>query len=247
LTKARLPETDLARIAPLPTEDKWRLLRNMRAGFSPISYRPARRFLPDALNLQQSLPIDITSPSTAQLLAAVRSEARSDAEADANAEVIELIMDFRVSESITSIAEEFAPLKLAPGYSASYWTNAILRWGERLLVINTDFRRGAGYSPLGRRFSISVAHQRIRMMGGDYADLELGLLTFPGRKNQPRSIKLAVPDVELYSYDELVKMTGETLSIWDTVCQEKAESNRKRAANDDGPLFSGQLKGSVGY
>lgn len=242
MTKARLPETDLARIAPLPTEDKWRLLRNMRAGFSPISYRPARRFLPDALNLQQSLPIYIASPSAAQLLAAVRDEARSDAEARANVEVIELIMDFRVSENITAIAEEFAPLKLAPGYSASYWTNAILRWEDRLLVINTDFRRGAGYSPLGRRFSISVAHQRIRMMGSDYADLELGLLTFPGRKDQPRSIRLSVPEVELYSYAELTEMTAETLSIWDAVCQEKAEQTRKRVANDDGPLFEERLR-----
>ncbi|USQ96515.1 hypothetical protein [Caulobacter sp. RL271] len=246
MTKSRLPETDLARIAPLPTEDKWRLLRNMRAGFSPISYRPARRHLADALRLQKPLPFDIDSPSAAQLLAAVRADSRSDVEADANIEVIELIMDFRINEKITATAEDFAPLKLAPGYSATYWTNAILRWGDRLLVVNTDFRRGAGYSPLGRRFSISVAHQRIRMMGGDYAELELGLLTFPGRKHQPRSIQLSVPQVELFSYEELVEMTGETLAIWDQVCEEKAASSRRRAANDDGPLFSEHLFGGVG-
>lgn len=239
LTKARLPETDLARIAPLPTEDKWRLIRNMRGGFSPISYRPARRHFLDALNMQHSLPMEIDGPSRERLLELVRADSRSEAEADTNAEVVGLAFDFMRQEGITASSEEFAPLKLAPGYSAAYWNNAILRWGERLVVINTDFRRGAGYSPEGRRFAISVAHQRIRMMGADFADIELGILSFPAHKNRPRSVRLWVPEVELFTFDQLSEMTAETLDIWDAVCTEKAAADRQQAAaaNDDGPLF----------
>ncbi len=238
MSKARLPETDLARIAPLAVDDQWRLLRNMRSGFSPITYRPARRFSLDAFNIQKSLPMIVDSPSKEVLLEAVRAASKAGDEADANVEVIGLIHDFIRKEGITAIAEDFAPLKLAPGYSASYWTNAILRWGERLLVVNTDFRRGAGYSPEGRRFSISVAHQRIRMMGGDFAGIELGILNFPTHRNRPRSIKLAVPEVELFTFDQLTEMTAQTLSIWEAVCNEKAKEERAKAANDDGPLFT---------
>lgn len=238
MSKSRLPETDLARIAPLPEIDQWRLLRKMRSGFSQITYKPARRFSLDAFDIQTALPMVVESPSKEKLLAAVRAASKPGDEAEANVEVVGLIYDFVRKEGITGIAEEFAPLKLAPGYSASYWTNAILRWRERLLVVNKDFRRSTGYSPEGRRFAISVAHQRIRMMGGDLSEVELGILNFPTHRKRPRSIKLIVPKVELFTFDQLAEMTARTLAIWDAICNEKALEERAKAANDDGPLFT---------
>lgn len=222
----------------MPTEEKWRALRNMRKGWSPISYRPARNHMADTLNLQRTLPLLVASPSKDQLLASVRGMSKTTDEADANAEVTELLFDFIRGNDILVRAEEFAPLRLAPGYSASYWANAILRWGDRLLVINTDFRRGTGLSALGQRFSTSVAHERIRKLGAEYSEIELGLIRFPTPKNAPRTIDLSIPEVELFNYEELTSMAVETLNIWDAVCSEKAQAERSEAANDDGPLFA---------
>lgn len=244
LTKARLPETDLARVALMATNDKWRALRGMRSGWSPISYRPARLHLPDALNIQRALPMIVESPSKDALLSAVRKVSGSDDEGDSNAEVVGLLYDFIRENEIVVVEEEFAPLRLAPGYSATYWANAVLRWGDRLLVVNTDFRRSTGYSALGQRFSTSVAHERIRKLGADYAEIELGFIRFPAPKDRPRSIELVVPQVELISYEELAAKTEETLSIWDQVCSEKSQTVRDKAANDDmGPLFGQRAKG----
>lgn len=176
----------------------------------------------------------------ADLLASVRKAARTPDEADSNAEVIEILYDFLAENEITARAAEFAPLTLAAGYSATYWANAVLSWGDRLLVINPDFRRSSGFYGDGLRFAISTAHERIRMLGSDYAEIELALLRFPTHKDAPRSIDLTVPTVELFSYDQLTSMTVETLSIWDQVCEERADLDRRKAANDDaGPLFAG--------
>jgi hypothetical protein len=42
-----LPETDLARIAPLPTEQKWKALESFRLGVPPYSYKPLRSNIAD--------------------------------------------------------------------------------------------------------------------------------------------------------------------------------------------------------
>ena len=184
----------------------------------------------------------VAQASKDDLLAAVRKMARSDDEAESCAEVIGLLFDFVADNSIAARAADFAPLTLAAGYSATYWANAVLAWGDRLLVINPDFRRSTGFYGEGLRFAISVAHERIRALGGDFADVELALVRFPTHKDRPRSIELTVPKIELFSYDHLVKMTQETLSIWDQVCEERSDVERRKAANDDaGPLFA-QLK-----
>lgn len=182
MSKARLPETDLARVALMSTDEKWRALRSMRSGWSPISYRPARQHLADALNIQRALPMIVASPSKDELLAIVRKASGNVDEADSNAEVVGLLFDFIRSNDIKVTEADFAPLTLAPGYSATYWANAILSWGDRLLVVNTDFRRSTGYSALGRQFAISVANERIRKLGAEYAEIELGLIRFPAPK-----------------------------------------------------------------
>lgn len=238
LSKNRLPETDMARIAPMSTDQKWVELRRMRGGRSPYSYRPARKHQPDALNIQRGLPMTVSGPSCEALVANVRRDSTTDVEADANAEVISLFYNFIHKNGIEVVEEHFAPLKLAGDYSVSYWLNAILRWDDRLLVINTDFRRSTGYSKLARRFAFSAANERVRKLGVDYASIELGLLRFPADKEGVRSVDLVTDKgIEMFSYEELATMTEETLSIWHQVVEERARGARREAANDDDTLF----------
>lgn len=239
MTKARLPETDLARIAPLPTEEKWKQLRKMRAGFPNISYSPTRKHILDTLNAQRTLPMELTDSSRDQVLAAVRKACRPP-EVESNEEVSGLLYDWVREGGYTVMEHDFGRLTLAAGYSVRYWANAILRQGERLLALNTDFRRAtAGYSPAGQHFAFSAMAQGIREQGADFSDIHLAMLRFPQPKHGPRSVKLIAlsPEAVLFSYDELVSMTEETLTIWELVCAENTAEARRRAANDDLPLF----------
>ncbi len=216
----------------------------MRGGRSPYSYRPARKHQPDALNIQRGLPMMVGGPSRDTLVANVRRDSMTEVEADANAEVIGLFYDFIHMNGIEVIEEHFAPLKLAGDYSVSYWLDAILRWGDRLLVINTDFRRqSAGYSKLARRFAFSAANERVRKLGVDYASIDLGLLRFPADKEGVRSVDLVTDTgIEMFSYEELATMTEETLVIWHQVVEERAKSARHGAANDDDDTLFGWVR-----
>lgn len=242
MKKPRLPDTDLARIAPLPTVEKWRQLRDMRAGFPEISYNASRRHLPATLNAQGSGTLfdDLPDSPRDELIASLRKDCRSADEFASNEEVTGLLYDWIRAKGFTVLRYDFGRLTLAAGHSVCFWTDAILNDGEQLLVLHPDFRRTtAGYTARGLRFAFSAMHHHICGRGADFADINPAIIRFPQSKNKPRRVRLVgMPlDLELYSYDELVAMTEETLSIWGQVCSENVEEARRRAANDDLPLF----------
>ena len=237
-TNARLPEPDLARIAAKPEAEQRRYLEGLRGGPPSITYRPARRYLPDALNIQAALPMIVEAPSKEVLLKQVRDASRSNDEADSNAEIIELIYDFIRERKITVEAFDFPALKLAGDYGVNFWANAIFRDGDKLFVIIPDFRRSNGFNTAALRFAMSAANERIRKMAAEFAEVEFALLRFPAPKDRPRSIKLEFPAAsEFFDYDELRSMTERTVAIWREVCEERLAELRKKAANDDDSLF----------
>lgn len=237
-TNARLPEPDLARIAALSEIDQRRYLTGLKSGPPSITYRPAKRFMPDALNIQATLPMIVDAPSKDVLVKQVRAAARGDDEADSNAEVIELTYDFIRNRGIVVEAYDFGGLKLSAQYGVTFWANAIFRDGDKLFAIIPDFRRGKGFNQAALKFVISAANERIRKMAAEFADIEFAILSFPARKNRPRDIKLEIVSVaELFSYEELRAMTEATLSIWRKVCADRLSDQRGTAANDDDNLF----------
>lgn len=237
--KARLPETDTARVALLPETDQLRLLRQMKGGFAPFSYRPTRTHLPDTAIIRLgSLPMTVEDMEREKLLSLVTKSCGSDVEIAANCEVSGLIYDWVRAGNVEVFSEDFGRLVLASGYSVTFWMNAIFREGDRLMVINPDFRRSTGYSPAGRLFAFSAMHERIRSLGGDYADLDLILMTFPADREGKRHIRLrSAAELELLPYETLVAKTEQTLLLWDQVCEERAAKAQGEAANDPGPLF----------
>src|SRR5690554_3071233 len=93
--KARLPETDLARVALLPEAQQLRLLRHMKGGFAPFSYRPTRTHLPDTVNIRLGkLPLTVDDMDKAKLLGLITKSSRSEEEATVNCEVSGLVYDW---------------------------------------------------------------------------------------------------------------------------------------------------------
>lgn len=237
-TSARLPEPDLARVAAMSDTDQRRYLANLKSGPPSITYRPARRFMPDALNIQAALPMMVDTPSKDTLIQQVRAAARNVNEADSNAEVIDLTYDLVRDRGIVVEAYEFGALKLSAQYGVTFWSNAIFREDNKLFVIIPDFRRGKGFNQSALKFVVSAAHERIRKMGVEFADIEFAILSFPAHKNRPRTIKLEpISMVDLFSYEQLREMTEATLAIWRDVCDQRLTEQRKKAANDDDSLF----------
>lgn len=234
LTKNRLPETDLARVALFDTDQKLKALRRMRSFRPPITYKPIRKHLADALSVQRTLPMLVGGVTREQLIENVDKDSQSVAEADANTEVAGLLYDFIHDNNIQVIEQRFAPLKLSQDYAATYWTDAVLVWGDRVIVINTDFRRSAGYSADAQRFAFSVANERVRKFSSEFADIELGLLNFATNKAGDRTVSLITDArVELLSYETLREVSEDTLRVWRQVIDERARDTRTDAANDD--------------
>src|SRR5262252_8265492 len=82
-----LPELDLARIAPQPTEHKRAALEAFRLSRPPYRYKPLRKSLGDILNAQTGfLPAGPRVPFD-KLAELICTESRTDQEHDANLRV----------------------------------------------------------------------------------------------------------------------------------------------------------------
>ena len=62
-----LPEIDLARIAPQPTEMKWSMLRSFKTGGGSWSYQPAREQVFNIFNPANPMGLRLREPSLAQI------------------------------------------------------------------------------------------------------------------------------------------------------------------------------------
>src|ERR1700730_1320806 len=80
----RLPEIDLARIAPLSIDDKRRQLEQHKAGRPPFSYDPLRQTVHDVINVTPDLfgPAKPTPWATVEQL--IRRQAKPGDEYNAN-------------------------------------------------------------------------------------------------------------------------------------------------------------------
>lgn len=89
-----LPETDLARIAPLPRDEKRRALEQIRLGHPPYSYGPIRGSMSDVLNVQSDLIGPMPRTPWEKIAQAIQRKPRSDDEEQANLRVAAGLFNF---------------------------------------------------------------------------------------------------------------------------------------------------------
>jgi hypothetical protein len=117
----RLSEIDLARIAPLPQEEKLYRLRRVKAGFPPHSYRPLRSTLGDILNLQLELfGTETSSTPWAQVAADITKRSNGESEAEFNLAVAESLYNFGNKHGVRSCRKPIAPWAGGYGQALSY-------------------------------------------------------------------------------------------------------------------------------
>jgi hypothetical protein len=233
-----LPEIDLARIAPLPKDEKRRALDQMRLGHPPYSYAPVRGTISDVLNVQSDLIGPMPRTPWDRIEDTIRRRSHSDAEERANLRVAEGLFDFVTANEIVGRRHDIFPLQLGIGTKVVFWQPVILTVGERAIIPFMDPRRAKRLTEQGRRFVFSMMHERIRAADPDFADVSLAIVQFARSEKGPR-IPVLFTDrgVELFTFDDLDQMVSETYEMWREVCEERAVDARRRGAAGGGGLF----------
>lgn len=223
----RLPETDLARIAPLDRDAKWKALQKQKTGFSPWSYDPVRGCSPDILNLQFELLGPSPDTSLAKIERTIRKKAKHPDALAANLETARLFYHLVRERGITASAVDFRRFGTRPGDSVAYWLNAILVYQDQLLIPFPDFRRSVGMNAEARRFAASIAREHISAPYQEFSAAKLAVFQFPQSGDVRTALMRVVDDSALYSADELAGMIAETYEMWAEVLVDRAEEARR--------------------
>ena len=116
MTIRPLPDIDLARIAPQPTDMKRKSLEQLRGGRPPFSYKPLRDCYDDIFNIQPDLDFgSIPATPWAVIDAELTRRCRSEVEFVHNHRVARGLHDFATSGRVMGRKQEFFPLSMGAG------------------------------------------------------------------------------------------------------------------------------------
>lgn len=146
-----LPDTDLARIAPLSINDKLKALEKHKSGPVLLTYNPLKKSVSDILNLSVGFLADMPNVSIAMIEETISASARHEDERAANLEVARGLREFVERESIIGRQHTFTNLAIGNGHKLALCQSAVLSYRQRPLVILVvvmawDQKRGVSYS-----------------------------------------------------------------------------------------------------
>lgn len=235
----RLPETDLARIAPLSKDAKRRALEQVKLGIPPFSYEPIRRTWEDILNVQPEMFGAAAPTSWEQIERLIRQRARPGTEYDNNIELAASLYDRAIRDEWRAVHREILPLSLSIGIKVKFWLPLVLMIDDDPLVPFFDPRRSSlQLTEDGRRFAFSVMNERIRVADPDLAKVRLGIFQFDQVQVQGRVLRLRTDEgIPLCTFDELDQMVSETYTIWEQVLSDRDRDTRRQAGGKRGSLL----------
>lgn len=230
-----LPEIDLARIAPLPTNMKRKSLQQIRDGWPSFSYKPVRSCFSDIFNIQPPM-FGPAAPTEWEVIdAQLARRSRTNEELAYNQWVARGLFDFARSGRVIGRPHEFFPLQMGAGRKLTYWLPMVLAIEEQAHAMFIEPRRSRGLNKLGRRFAFSMMHERIRAADEDFAAVRLGIIRFGDSDGERRAARLFTDEgVDLYPLDELEAMVASTYEMWREVCEERERDARRRGTGTGG-------------
>ncbi len=233
-----LPDIDLARIAPMQRDQKYRSLFAFKEGRPPYSYEAVRRCSFDIYNIQPEMfgPAERTAWSVIDH--DIAKFAKKEEAIIANRNVARSLYNFSSEHDLIGKEIDLFPMKIGGGRRIVIWNSVLLNMDGRLLVPFLDPRKSKGLSELGLKFAFSVMHEHIREADPDFDKVVFGVFKFPAEKSGSRKAQLVLEDdFGKFSFDQLDEMVAETYEIWIEVCEEREEEVRKSSGGSYGPLF----------
>lgn len=226
-----LPDIDLARIAPLPRDQKVRALEAFRLSHPPYRYVPLRKSLAEILNVQTGFLSPVERPPFSRIERAIAAECRSADELAANLRVAEALYAYANAERLEGRSLELFPLSVGAGAKLVFWHSFLVISDGRPLIPFFDPRRtSTRLTAHGRKFVFSTMHERIRVSDPDYADVALAIIQFTAPAKGPRvPVMHTDGGLELFSFEELEAMVAETYEVWTDVYLQRAKAPPKRS------------------
>jgi hypothetical protein len=237
-TPRLLPETDLARAALLPDDQKWIILRGVKSFKPPYSLAPLRKVVAAAYNARASL-LELPRCTWPDIEAAIHSYCRTSPHwVEPNLAVARALFDFNQKRKVSAVEWEFRDVSVGYGAKMKFWHNFYSIQDGVPVLSFVDPRLQDGLGILGRTFIFSAMHHLVAV--GDFEGARLEILRFPKNPFKPGERR-----VELFKFDEsdvveevvLNQAIDRTFKIWREVLAERTEESRRNPpTGTDGEL-----------
>jgi hypothetical protein len=160
----------------------------------------------------------------------IKKAAKSDSEEKFNTAVAKSLYGYGVANHARSYSKPISAWPVGYGQSVAYWWGLYTLLEKRPCFIFADPRLSNPLTRLGRRFTFSLMHERIRVPDPDFSEAGLLITQFAKGLKGAREIRVFDADeIELYGVDQLNEMIGETYRIWIEILHERADDERGRA------------------
>lgn len=243
----RLPETDLARIAVLPSGNQASQLVKFRDSIIPLNYNPLRKAYTGLLNIQGPLLPDATRPKWSTVRDAVEQNARFPKELETNLSVARGLYKFAEMHDVSGRPETFMKMQLRAGEAVSFLHPAVLSVDGAPVVAFFDPRDSNKLSIKARQLVLSLMHEQLRVPDPDFAQVGLAIIQFGPKREVSDGIFVREPifirdtEIDLLPFEEAEEMVASVYSQW-RVLLRKGSAARRPAANDhQRDLFEGAV------
>ncbi|HJW80237.1 MAG: hypothetical protein ACJ8DU_02170 [Microvirga sp.] len=237
-TTLLLPETDLARIALLPTDEKVVALRKFRSGRPRHSWAPFRGTLKGIFNTRKAL-LDVPSCVLADVEAAIMRACRANPDwLEPNLELGRLLFQHTIKSGFDAIEQGFAAVPIGFGASVKFWHDFFQVQNDRPVIPFVDPRRGQGLTRLAKKFVFSAMYHHIGT--GDFVDATFQIYQFPllQKGASERFVVIhhfSISDV--VDLDSLNAGVQETYELWFELLYEREQEARKKKRAVGGDEF----------
>lgn len=236
-TPRSLPETDLARVALRPDEEKRIVLRGVRSFVPPHSLAPMRK-VAGALYAARPSLLDLPKCTWPEIDTAIRRYCGTNAHwIEPNISLARLLFEYNEERGIQAMEWEFPIIPLGYGAKMKFWHDFYSVQDGVPVLSFLDPRLTDGLGIFGRKFVFSAMRHNIAI--GDFEGARLEIIRFPMIKHTGKR------EVEIFTFDEsdvveeaiLNQAIDRTYKIWQEVLAGRtaeARHQRPTGTNDGG-------------
>jgi hypothetical protein len=180
-TPRSLPETDLARVALQPDDQKRIVLRAVRSFVPPHSLAPLRK-VAGALYAARPSLFDLPKCTWSEIDAAIRRYSGPNLHwIEPNLSLAKLLSEYNEQRGIKAVEWEFPFIPVGYGAKIKFWHDFYSIQDGVPVLSFLDPRLTDGLGMFGRAFVFSAMHHNVAI--GDFEGARLEIIRFPKNKH----------------------------------------------------------------
>jgi len=235
-TPRSLPETDLARVALRPDDEKRIVLRAVRSFVPQHSLSPLRK-VAGALYAARPSLLELPKCTWSEIDGAIRRYCGPNLHwVKPNVSLAELLFDYNERRQIKAVEWEFPFIPFGYGAKIKFWHDFYSVQDGVPVLSFLDPRLTDGLGTFGRLFVFSAMHHNIAV--GDFEGARLEIIRFPLNKYTGKR------EVDVFTFDQrdivpeasLNKAIDDTYRVWREILAERQAAQRRQrpTGTDDG-------------